>query len=275
MLVHALSAPLCVATHAVGISREISSRGIRGRTEPWLSRCLASRPIASCGRLRISTPGSRARAPAADGSCTELTRQARPCPYLHPEPKLQRARVWVYSAERVASAQTADASLSSATVECHFRTLVDLMLGHYMLTRGGDRCSAEILDLLMFCLEASQAQGGLLLPPPPLRHTAAAPLSLADVDSSRYTSAQASIAPTPSARSPSLSPLPAALKLAPKLEPALKHRMCRARVGNGHGWILEVDERTVPPASKNLAKPLNQLYKCRRGYTINIYTELD
>ncbi|KAF2474997.1 uncharacterized protein BDR25DRAFT_323067 [Lindgomyces ingoldianus] len=56
----------------------------------------------------------------------------------------------------------------------------------------------------------------------------AAPPSLADVDSSRYTSAQASLAPTPSARSPSPSPLPAALELAPELEPALKHRMCRA-----------------------------------------------
>ncbi|KAF2474996.1 uncharacterized protein BDR25DRAFT_351483 [Lindgomyces ingoldianus] len=33
------------------------------------------------------------------------------------------------------------------------------------------------------------------------------------------------------------------------------------RVGNGHGWILEVDERTAPPASENLAKPLNQPYK--------------
>ncbi|KAF2470765.1 uncharacterized protein BDR25DRAFT_355226 [Lindgomyces ingoldianus] len=63
----------------------------------------------------------------------------------------------------------------------------------------------------MFRLEASQAQGGLLLPPPPLRHTAAAPPSLADVDSS------------------SLSPLPAALELAPELEPALKHRIANGQ----------------------------------------------
>jgi hypothetical protein len=94
---------------------------------------------------------------------------------------------------------------------------------------------------LVFRLETSQAPGGLLLPTPRLRETAAllsaAPQSLpslspslADVASSRYTSAQASIAPTPSARSPSPSPLPAALELAPapELEPAPKHRMCRA-----------------------------------------------
>ena len=34
--------------------------------------------------------------------------------------------------------------------ECHFRTLVDVLLGHYMLTRGGDRRSAEISDLFTF-----------------------------------------------------------------------------------------------------------------------------
>ena len=34
--------------------------------------------------------------------------------------------------------------------ECHFRTLVDLLLGHYMLTRGGDRRTAEISDLFTF-----------------------------------------------------------------------------------------------------------------------------
>jgi hypothetical protein len=34
--------------------------------------------------------------------------------------------------------------------ECHFRTLVDILLGHYMLTRGGDRRSAEISDLFTF-----------------------------------------------------------------------------------------------------------------------------
>jgi hypothetical protein len=34
--------------------------------------------------------------------------------------------------------------------ECHFRTLVDILLGHYMLPRGGDRRSAEISDLFTF-----------------------------------------------------------------------------------------------------------------------------
>ena len=34
--------------------------------------------------------------------------------------------------------------------ECHFRTLVDLLLGHYMLTRGESRRAAEILDLFTF-----------------------------------------------------------------------------------------------------------------------------
>ena len=34
--------------------------------------------------------------------------------------------------------------------ECHFRTLVDILLGQYMLTRGGDRRSAEISDLFTF-----------------------------------------------------------------------------------------------------------------------------
>lgn len=34
--------------------------------------------------------------------------------------------------------------------ECHFRTLVDILLGHYMLTRGGDRRAAEISDFFTF-----------------------------------------------------------------------------------------------------------------------------
>jgi hypothetical protein len=34
--------------------------------------------------------------------------------------------------------------------ECHFRTLVDLLLRHYMLTRGGDRRSAEISGIFTF-----------------------------------------------------------------------------------------------------------------------------
>jgi hypothetical protein len=38
----------------------------------------------------------------------------------------------------------------AASPECHLRTLVDILLGHYMLTRGGDRRSAEISDLFTF-----------------------------------------------------------------------------------------------------------------------------
>ena len=34
--------------------------------------------------------------------------------------------------------------------ECHFRALVDLLLGHYMLAHGGDRRNAELSDLLTF-----------------------------------------------------------------------------------------------------------------------------
>ena len=34
--------------------------------------------------------------------------------------------------------------------ECHFRTLVDVLLGHYLLTRGGDRRATEISDLFTF-----------------------------------------------------------------------------------------------------------------------------
>lgn len=36
------------------------------------------------------------------------------------------------------------------SAECHFRTLADMLLGHYMLTRGGDRRSLEISDLFTF-----------------------------------------------------------------------------------------------------------------------------
>ena len=39
---------------------------------------------------------------------------------------------------------------SEKSPECHFRTLVDLLLGHYMLARGGDRRAAEISDLFTF-----------------------------------------------------------------------------------------------------------------------------
>ena len=39
---------------------------------------------------------------------------------------------------------------TAASPECHLRTLVDFLLGHYMLTRGGDRRAAEISDLFTF-----------------------------------------------------------------------------------------------------------------------------
>jgi len=42
---------------------------------------------------------------------------------------------------------------SDGSPECHFRTLVDLLLGHYLLTRGGDRRTAEISDLFTFEFE--------------------------------------------------------------------------------------------------------------------------
>lgn len=38
----------------------------------------------------------------------------------------------------------------ASSPECHFRTLTDILLGHYMLTRGGDRRCAEISDLFTF-----------------------------------------------------------------------------------------------------------------------------
>jgi len=34
--------------------------------------------------------------------------------------------------------------------ECYLRTLVDILLSHYMLTCGGDKCSAKILNLFTF-----------------------------------------------------------------------------------------------------------------------------
>jgi hypothetical protein len=37
-----------------------------------------------------------------------------------------------------------------SSLECHFRTLVDILLGHYMLTCGGDRRTAKISDLFTF-----------------------------------------------------------------------------------------------------------------------------
>ena len=42
------------------------------------------------------------------------------------------------------------ASGAASSPECYFRTLVDILLGHHMLTRGGDRRSAEISDLFTF-----------------------------------------------------------------------------------------------------------------------------
>ena len=42
---------------------------------------------------------------------------------------------------------------SERSPECHFRTLADLLLGHYLLVRGGDRRTAEISDLFTFEFE--------------------------------------------------------------------------------------------------------------------------
>jgi len=39
---------------------------------------------------------------------------------------------------------------SNVSPECYFRTLVDLLIGYYMLARGGDRRVAEIFDLFTF-----------------------------------------------------------------------------------------------------------------------------
>jgi hypothetical protein len=39
---------------------------------------------------------------------------------------------------------------SSSSLECYFRTLVDILLGYYMLTHEGDKCSAKISDLFTF-----------------------------------------------------------------------------------------------------------------------------
>ena len=35
-------------------------------------------------------------------------------------------------------------------LECHLYTLVDILLGHYILTHGGNRRSTKILDLFTF-----------------------------------------------------------------------------------------------------------------------------
>jgi len=37
-----------------------------------------------------------------------------------------------------------------SSLECYLRTLMDILLGHYILTRGGNRRSAKILDLFTF-----------------------------------------------------------------------------------------------------------------------------
>ena len=42
---------------------------------------------------------------------------------------------------------------SSTSPKYHLQTLVDLLLGHYLLTRGGDRRVAEISDLFTFEFE--------------------------------------------------------------------------------------------------------------------------
>jgi len=45
---------------------------------------------------------------------------------------------------------TSTQAQSSGKEEEHFRTLVDLLLGHYLLVRGADRRTAEISDLFTF-----------------------------------------------------------------------------------------------------------------------------
>ncbi|KAF2261204.1 hypothetical protein CC78DRAFT_360949 [Lojkania enalia] len=42
------------------------------------------------------------------------------------------------------------AANSSSAAECHFTTLADILLRHYVHLRGGDYLSIEILDLFMF-----------------------------------------------------------------------------------------------------------------------------
>lgn len=44
--------------------------------------------------------------------------------------------LWIYHAE--------------SSPKCHLRTLVNILLGYYMLTSGGDRRAAELLDLFTF-----------------------------------------------------------------------------------------------------------------------------
>lgn len=39
------------------------------------------------------------------------------------------------------------------SLECHFCTLIDILLGHYMLTHDRDRHNAEISDLFTFELK--------------------------------------------------------------------------------------------------------------------------
>ena len=41
-------------------------------------------------------------------------------------------------------------SQTGESAECHLRTLVDILLGHYMLARGGNRRSLEISGLSTF-----------------------------------------------------------------------------------------------------------------------------
>jgi hypothetical protein len=62
------------------------------------------------------------------------------------------SELWSHGAATESAGSSSVASAASS-VECHFRTLVDILLGHYMLTRGGDRRSAEISDLFTFELK--------------------------------------------------------------------------------------------------------------------------
>ena len=90
-------------------------------------------------------------------------------------------------------------------------------IDHLLELQGSQAQHLQILTSgnLVLRLEASQM---------PLQRALPAPLSSSAP--SAAAAAEADIAPTPPARSRSLSPLPAALRAA--LEPAPKHRMCRA-----------------------------------------------
>ncbi|THC91693.1 hypothetical protein EYZ11_008838 [Aspergillus tanneri] len=55
-----------------------------------------------------------------------------------------------YSEDEFESVCRALWTLGTSSPECYFYTLLDTLLDHYMLTRGGDRRAAEISDLFIF-----------------------------------------------------------------------------------------------------------------------------